>query len=135
MGEGDSSRLKGRCLCGAVAFAIGGPRATPVACHCTMCRRQSGHYWVSTNVAEADLSIEGSDRLVWYRSSDIAERGFCGTCGSALFWRRPGSGRVAVAMGSLETPTGLTIGRHIFVAEKGDYYAIEDGAELYAGDD
>lgn len=135
MGEGDGGPLRGRCLCGAVAFAIGGPRASPVACHCTMCRRQTGHYWVSTNVAETDLAIEGGENLVWYRSSDVAERGFCGRCGSFLFWRRPRSGRVAVSMGSLDLPTGLAIGRHIFVAEKGDYYRVEDGADLYPGDD
>jgi hypothetical protein len=126
---------RGRCLCGVVNFAIGGPMAAAVACHCTMCRRQSGHYWVSTNVAEADLTIEGADHLVWHRSSEVAERGFCGKCGSFLFWRRPGSGRIAVAAGSLDLPSGIVIDRHIFVAEKSDYYEIDDGAKQFEGDD
>ncbi|PPE77626.1 aldehyde-activating protein [Kaistia algarum] len=109
--------------------------AAAVACHCTMCRRQSGHFWVSTNVAEADLAIEGADSLVWHRSSEVAERGFCGKCGSFLFWRRPGSGRIAVSMGSLDLPTGVVLDRHIFVAEKSDYYEIEDEVKQFEGDD
>lgn len=125
----------GRCLCGAVTFAISGPMAAAVACHCTMCRRQSGHFWVSTNVAETDIAIEGTEHLVWNRSSEVAERGFCGKCGSFLFWHRPGSGRIAVSMGSLDLPSGVVIDRHIFVAEKGDYYEIGDGVTSYAGDD
>jgi len=131
---GEAART-GRCLCGAVAFSVTGPLAPAVACHCTLCRRQSGHYWVSTNVAEADLSLEGGEALVWHRSSEIAERGFCGRCGSFLFWRRPGSGRIAIGMGSFDLPTGAVIERHIFTAEKGDYYEIAEDARRFPGDD
>lgn len=106
-----------------------------VACHCSMCRRQSGHFWVSTNVAVADLAIEGVDKVRWFRSSEVAERGFCSECGSFLFWRRPGFDRIAVALGSLEKPTGVPIGRHIFTADKGDYYEIPDGVVQFEGDD
>lgn len=106
-----------------------------VACHCTMCRRQSGHFWVSTNVAVSDLLFDGADKIRWFRSSDVAERGFCSECGSFLFWRRPGSDRIAVGAGSLEQPAGIAIGRHIFAADKGDYYEIEAAAETYPGDD
>jgi hypothetical protein len=30
-------------------------------------------------------------------------------------------------MGSLDGPTGITLGSHIFVEEKGDYYPLTDG--------
>ena len=30
-------------------------------------------------------------------------------------------------MGALDAPTGLRLGKHIFVADKGDYYDIADG--------
>ena len=134
MGAADGPH-RGRCLCGAVSFAITGPLAPAVACHCTQCRRQSGHYWVSTNVAERDLMLDGGEAIVWHRSSDVAERGFCGKCGSFLFWRRPGSGRIAVSGGSLDASSGIVIDRHIFVADKGDYYEIEDDAPRFPGDD
>lgn len=130
-----AGRIAGRCLCGGVAFTVAGLPAEAIACHCTMCRRQSGHFWVSANIAATDLELTGAENLRWYAASEIAERGFCGTCGSFLFWRRPGSDRIAVAMGSLGAPTGAHIERHIFVAEKGDYYTIDDDALQVPGDD
>jgi len=125
----------GACLCGAVRYRVAGPLAPVVACHCTMCRRQTGHFLASTNVAETDLALEGVGHVRWYAASEIAERGFCGTCGSVLFWRRPGSGRIAIAMGGFDKPTGTAIDRHIFVADKGDYYEIADGIQQFPGDD
>ena len=35
--------------------------------------------------------------------------------------------KIAVAMGAFDKPTGTTIGMHIYVADKGDYYDITDG--------
>ncbi|WP_328803830.1 GFA family protein [Paracoccus xiamenensis] len=59
--------------------------------------------------------------------SDIAERGFCGTCGASVFWRELEAGRLSVSLGCVDAPTGLTLSRHIFTAYKGDYYTITDG--------
>ena len=36
-------------------------------------------------------------------------------------------------MGSLDTPTGLSLARHIFIEEKGDYYDIADGVPKCEG--
>ena len=44
---------KGSCLCGAVTFAVEGELRPPDACHCTNCRKQSGHYFASTDVPRA----------------------------------------------------------------------------------
>ena len=129
--EAEGATHRGRCLCGAVRYAVRGPLSEVCACHCTQCRRQTGHFLASTNVAVADLAVEGGEGVRWYRSSDIAERGFCGACGSVLFWRRPGSDRIAIAMGGFEQPTGVVIGAHIFAADKGDYYEIADGAPQF----
>ncbi len=40
-----------------------------------------------------------------------------------------------VAMGALDGPTGLRLARHIFVADKGDYYDIADGLPQEARED
>lgn len=125
--------LSGRCLCGGVEFSIVADEPERAdACHCTQCRRWSGHYWASVNGSIGSLSFsKGEDRLKWYRASDSARRGFCGECGSSLFWHADGlekhKDRVAVALGALDEPTGLKLGVHIFVADKGDYYDISDG--------
>lgn len=121
---------KGACLCGAVNFEIAGELShAPDACHCSQCRRQTGHYFVSTNVERSALTLRGEESLRWYRSSPNVRRGFCAICGSTLFWD-PDQGDhdfIAVAMGALETPTGTRLAKHIFVADKGDYYEITDG--------
>lgn len=116
----------GRCECGSVAFTITADLVAPSACHCSQCRRLSGHYWSGTSVKHPDLTFTSDATLKWYRSSDHAERGFCSECGSSLFYRPIDSDHVSVAMGSLASPTGTALRRHIFVADKGDYYTIGD---------
>jgi hypothetical protein len=119
----------GSCLCGAVSFEVEGALRAPDACHCTNCRKQSGHYWVSTDVPHAALKISGEENVRWYQSSETVRRGFCGTCGSVLFWDRDGAERIGVGMGAFDAPTGTRMDKHIFVAEKGDYYDITDGLD------
>ena len=118
---------RGSCLCGAVRFRVDGPLPAPDACHCTWCRKQSGHYWASTDIPRTALHVQATDHLAWYQASDKVKRGFCKTCGSFVFWDPIGNPTVAVAMGAFDTPTQTQLGAHIFVAEKGDYYEILDG--------
>ncbi|MEM8571618.1 MAG: GFA family protein [Pseudomonadota bacterium] len=96
-----------------------------VACHCKMCRKTSGHYVAATAARLIDISIDGEP--TWFESSPGHARGFCGTCGSSLFWRDASTDRISIFAGSLEAPTGLRMAQQIFVGEKGDYYEIEPG--------
>jgi hypothetical protein len=116
--------LKGSCLCGAIKFTAEGIARGPAACHCTQCRKQSGHYWAAVQVMDDALRITGTPR--WYAASPLAKRGFCPTCGSFLFWKGKGDLDTGVALGALDGTTGLRLERHIFTADKGDYYAITD---------
>jgi len=118
---------KGSCLCGAVRFEVEGDLPAPDACHCTQCRRASGHFWASTDVAKSAVTIHGEDNVRWFQSSEKVRRGFCGTCGSQLFWDPVHHDKIAIAMGAFDAPTGTQLGKHIFTADKGDYYAIADG--------
>ena len=118
---------RGSCLCGAVSFTVSDELHPPDACHCTQCRKVSGHYWVSTDVVRSALTVSGEDQLTWFHSSERVRRGFCSKCGAALFWDPIGKDFMGVAMGAFEAPTATQLGLHIFVAEKGDYYDIADG--------
>ena len=52
-------RAAGRsCVCGAVTFEVAGELAPPDACHCSQCRKQSGHLWASAHVPDQDLFAE-----------------------------------------------------------------------------
>ena len=124
----------GQCLCGAVRYEIRGPISDMHACHCGQCRRQSGHYVVGGNAVRADFVLTESRGLKWYRSSAWARRGFCGECGSALFWD-DGGDNSGINAGSLDQPTGLALENHIFVDDKADYYDIADSLPKFAGPD
>jgi len=119
--------ITGSCLCGGVAFEISGPLRPVIACHCSQCRKQSGHYAAFTSCQNADLKFTSESTLAWYRASASAGRGFCKACGSLLFWRADGRDSTSVAAGSLNGKTGLVTEGHIYCADKGDYYAICDG--------
>jgi hypothetical protein len=123
----------GRCQCGAVTFRIHGNIRDVVNCHCSLCRRVHGHAPGYSAARKAEMTVAGEDNIAWYRSSDQAQRGFCRTCGSSLFWKPDGRETISVAAGALDPPTGLRTVRHIFVADKGDCYEIADGVPQDAG--
>jgi hypothetical protein len=118
---------RGSCLCGAVTFEFDGDLRAPDACHCSQCRKQSGHYFASSDVPRAALTVRGADQITWFASSERVRRGFCSTCGSTLFWDPIQRDSIAIAMGAFDTPTQTHLKMHIFVADKGDYYEIADG--------
>ena len=118
---------KGSCLCGAVTFEVEGELHPPDACHCRQCRKQSGHYFASTDVPRSAVTVHGGDKVTWFRSSEKVRRGFCSICGSALFWDPLEKDWTGLSMGAFDGPTGTRLRIHIFVADKGDYYDIADG--------
>ena len=120
-------RHTGSCLCGAVSYEVEGALREVIACHCTQCRKQTGHYMAATAAKLDKFRIVKDEGLRWYRSSDMAERGFCQICGSTLFWQGKGRDYVAIAAGSVDGETGQRIAFHIFCANKGDYSDIADG--------
>ena len=123
----------GSCLCGAVRYTISGPMRPVIYCHCEPCRRTSGHHVAATACRNGDIAIKGDGSLTWYRSSPGAERGFCGRCGSNLFYRAKRGDTVSVMAGSLDVPTGLDAVAHIFVDRKSDYYSFSDELPRHNG--
>ena len=116
---------RGSCLCGGVVYDVTGPLRPSVACHCTQCRKTSGHYWSATQVPPGALHLAQSATLTWFRSSAKAERGFCNRCGASLFWRHDDDGgAVSIGSGTLDGPTKIGTAKHIHTADKGDYYEI-----------
>lgn len=117
--------LHGSCACGAVRFTIAGTLANPVTCHCGQCRKSSGNHVAAGRCPEAELSFETDAGLTWYASSPGAKRGFCGTCGSQLFWKNVSSPNISVHLGSLDGETGLKLEGHIYCAAKADWEEID----------
>jgi hypothetical protein len=118
---------KGSCLCGAVTFEVSGELPGPDACHCTQCRKWTGHFLTGTDVPRSALTVHGADNVTWFQSSEKARRGFCSRCGSSLFWDPLHKDWIGVSMGAFDGPTNTKLRIHIYVANKGDYYDIDDG--------
>lgn len=123
-----AERIEGHCLCGAVTM-----RATPVrrhveACHCTMCRRWSGHAYLGVQCGTG-VEFEGEENVVRYRSSEWAERGFCGRCGSCLFYHYLPEGTYGLLAGLFPDDALLPLDEEIFIDEKPDYYVFAGDTE------
>jgi hypothetical protein len=125
----NAPRATGGCLCGAVRYRIDGPLRDVLICHCVECRRWHGNAAASTAAAREQLVMTERRGLRWIDSpaSDAgARRGFCGECGSSLFWDAPARPHVAIAAGSIDGDTGLTVAGHWFTNQKGDWYQLPD---------
>ncbi|HKD54857.1 MAG TPA: GFA family protein [Steroidobacteraceae bacterium] len=118
----------GGCLCGAVRYEAQGALRPIVMCHCSQCRRTSGHFLAATAARHADFRLVSQGELHWYASSAEGRRGFCARCGSTLFWQGTGRDYVSIAAGTLDDTRGLEVAWHIFVDDKGAYYEIDDRA-------
>ena len=114
-------------MCAAVRYAVQGPLRDVVGCHCTQCRRMTGHFMAATAARLTDFEILSDVQLRWYEASGDARRGFCGRCGSTLFWAGKAKDYISIAAGTLDDSAGLKFACHIFVAHKGAYYQIEQG--------
>jgi hypothetical protein len=125
----EATTAQGGCLCGGVSYRTRGALRDVIACHCSQCRKSSGHFVAATQLPSAELQLTESATLRWYRSSESAERGFCARCGGNLFWRETAAGSkyTSIMAGTLDPPTGLRIVQHIYTADKSDYYEIDDG--------
>jgi hypothetical protein len=121
----------GGCLCGSVRYEVRGPLRDVLVCHCVECRRWHGHVSASTAARKEDLVLIEARGLRWVqspRSDARARRGFCGECGSSLFWDAPARETVSIAAGTLDGPTGLRVVGHWFTSRAGDYYEMpQDG--------
>ena len=117
---------KGSCNCGGVNWEAKGEMRPIVACHCGQCRKQTGLFYAATASDDVNLTIDG-DALKWFHASATAKRGFCGECGSALFWKHQDQDYTSILAGSIDGPSGLEIEKHIFVADMPDWYELTDG--------
>lgn len=92
-------QLEGSCHCKAVTFRVGSAHPYPFnRCYCEVCRKTAGSGGFAINLsAEFDtLKVVGAENISVYRAriadhttgtseESLAERSFCGLCGSALW--------------------------------------------------
>jgi hypothetical protein len=99
------TRLTGGCQCGAVRYELTARPQGSSICHCRMCQKAGGAPFMAFTGSvrrESFVFTRGAPAI--YRSSEIAERGFCAVCGTPLTYRLIRSDRISVTIGSLDRP-------------------------------
>ena len=128
---------QGSCLCGTVRISLKTTHPSVAACHCSMCRKWGGGPALALEEV-SEVQIEGADNVSVFSSSEWAERGFCKTCGTHIFYRLKEGGQYSIHAGLLDNDDDLVLDQQIFIDEKPSFYSFANktknmtGAEVYA---
>ncbi|POF28846.1 GFA family protein [Roseibium marinum] len=102
------SELTGGCQCGAVRYRVTGEVGYPHLCHCRMCQKASGNFFLPLIGAAKDEFHWTRGEPSWFHSSKPVRRGFCGNCGTPLSFETVGDDYIAFTHGSLDDVAAVT---------------------------
>ena len=130
----DTTERRGHCLCGEVRITARKAATSVGACHCKMCRRWGGGPFMEIDCG-TEVEFEGEDNISVFDSSRWAERGFCRTCGTHLFYRLKESGQHMVPVGLFEDANDLVFESQVFIDERPAYYEFVNKTKDQTGDE
>ena len=124
--------LAGGCQCGAVRYRAKVEAPNAYYCHCRMCQRAFGNVFATFfNTPAADVVWERGQPSL-YRSSKLAQRGFCSECGTPLSFQYDGAARIDLSVGSLDEPRVMRPAFHLCVESRLDAFHVPDGLPEHA---
>lgn len=125
----------GGCLCGEIRFEIRGRDIGSSYCHCRMCQRFAGApVSAGTGFLYEEFRVtKGEPRT--YRSSPIAERGFCPTCGSSLWMKHFAWKWIFIKTASLDNPEDFAPTTHFGVESELPWFEVHDELPRIRTDD
>lgn len=129
----DPASIAGHCLCRAVTIEIDAPLRHVEICQCGMCRRWGGAFYAALSGAEARIS--GEDTVGVFRSSEWAERAFCRTCGTSLWFRFLPTGNRSFSAGLFDAATAYPVEREIFADDGACWTSLAGSHERRTGED
>ncbi len=121
-------KASGSCLCGAVKVVASLEKEEFDACHCGMCRKWGGGPALTID-GGSNVQLEGREFISVYNSSDWAERGFCKSCGTHLFYRLKNSNYCNFSLGLFEDVDKLKFQMQIFIDCKPKFYEFANKTE------
>lgn len=125
---------RGTCLCGAVRISARTKSNSIGACHCTMCRRWGGGPLFAVECG-TDVTFEGVEHISTFSSSDWAERGFCQTCGTHLFYRLKQEKHYAIPVGLFDDSDRWRFAEQIFIDQKPAFYSFTQKTRNLTGEE
>ncbi|WP_430009046.1 GFA family protein [Methylophaga lonarensis] len=121
--------MKAKCLCGSIE--VDAPDHNEVGlCHCSMCRRWAGGPMFAVHCG-TDVRFNGQEPSR-YQSSDWAERGFCPSCGTHLFYHLLPSNEYILPAGLFQDQE-FNLSSEIFIDEKPAYYELKNDTHKMTG--
>ena len=131
-----TKQTSGSCFCGAIRFSATLPSKWCAHCHCSMCRKAHGAGYVTWVGFEADqvrITCD-EDILTWFDSSAGAQRGFCGKCGSSLFFRSERwAGELHIALACMDEPIDRQPQANVFFDEHVDWMPVDNALKQVDG--
>jgi hypothetical protein len=94
----------GGCQCGAVRYRFTERPSGAHICHCRMCQKAFGAFYAPLVNTRREHFEVTRGTIALFRSSDIAERGYCRDCGTPLSVADIGGSTISVSIGSLDHP-------------------------------
>ena len=129
--------FEGGCLCGAVRYSSSTEPMGGGHCHCIDCRKTSGTGHGSHLILKADaLSVEGEVRFydAPTDSGNIASRGFCPTCGSAIYSTNSAmAGMAFVRASSLDDPEVFKPGLVVYAKRAASWDLVDSSLPAFEG--
>ena len=129
-------QVNGSCFCSAIGFTANLPSKWCAHCHCSMCRKTHGAgyvTWVGFEAGQVKIT-QGEDQLRWFDSSEGAQRGFCRTCGSSLFFRSERwTGELHIALGCMDDPIDRQPQANAFFDKHVDWMPIDQKLKQVEG--
>ena len=133
----DKTEKTGSCLCGKVKFTARKAGRAVCACHGSMCRNWGGGPLMAVDCG-TDVLFEGEENISIFDSSTWAERGFCSSCGSHLFYRLKANQQHMILAGMFDDSDSFEFRHQFFIDNKPGFYSfVEDTrnmteAEIFA---
>jgi hypothetical protein len=126
--------LAGKCLCGAVHYAVADEFVYAQNCHCSNCRRSTGSAFKPfAGIERHKLAVtQGEDKLLVFGEDNAGDM-HCGRCGSLLYSVVRDGMFVHVTMGTLVDAPAIRPTAHIFVGSKAPWFTITDDLPQYEG--
>lgn len=128
----EAPTLSGGCLCGAVRFTAAPKSHELGACHCDMCRRWAAGPFLGIQCGDT-LRFEKDADLAIYPSSAWAERGFCKSCGTSLFYKLKGRDYYVVSTEAFDDTHDFKLVAEVFIDEKPAYYTFAEDTQKMTG--
>ncbi|WP_010543421.1 GFA family protein [Sphingomonas elodea] len=110
-----SEDVEGGCQCGRIRYRVRIENDDAYLCHCRMCQRATGGVSIAFKGVRKD-NVHWTRPPDRFRSSPIAERGFCRDCGTPLSFAFLDGDTMDLTVGSFDAPARF-LPRHNYAVE------------------